>query len=126
MCPDIRAQPQTSFCRVHADWTTESEPLDTLTLNVDLARHLLNAMVDSGLIRLEQLALLRVGIAVVVGLTTWLLYTLLMWVGTAGFHLALAAWPLIGHQMPNPPVAVSVSGATFGHPQRLGTAFTIR
>jgi len=28
--------------------------------------------------------------------------------------------------MPNPPVALSISGTTLGHPERLRTAFTIR
>lgn len=87
-----RAQPRTSFCQVHADWTLESEPLDSLTFDAFLTRHLVQAMVDAGLITLAQLALVRVGIGVVVGLTTWLLYTLLMWISTGWFHLPLAAW----------------------------------
>jgi hypothetical protein len=53
-------------------------------------------MVDAGLITLEQLALVRVGIGVVIGLVTWLLYGLLMWVGTGWFDLPLASWYTAG------------------------------
>ena len=91
-----RALPQTSFCRVHTDWTTESEPLDTATLNARLNSYLLKMLIDAGIITLEQLALVRVGIGVIVGLATWLLYALLMWVGTGWLNLPLASWYTAG------------------------------
>jgi hypothetical protein len=91
-----RAQPQAQFCWVHTDEIVGSETLDATTLNTSLNRYLLNMMVDAGLITLEQLALVRVGIGVVVGLVIWLLYALLMWVGTAWFHLPLASWYTAG------------------------------
>ena len=91
-----RALPETSLCRVHTDWTTESEPPDADFFDAFPARRLLNAMVDADFITLEQMALVRVGIGVGVGLVTWLLYTLLMWIGRGWFHLPLASWYTAG------------------------------
>lgn len=91
-----RARPHAPFCRVHADRTPESENLDTKALNAHLASHVLDLMLQAGMITLEQLALVRVGIGVVIGVGTWLLYTLLMWVGVGWSHLPLAPWYTAG------------------------------
>ena len=87
-----RAQPSSSFCRVHADWAPDSAPLDTLAHQADLDSLLLDLMLQAGLITLAQLALVRTGILMGTGLCTWLLYALLMWIGVGWFRLPLAAW----------------------------------
>lgn len=91
-----RARPHAPFCHVHADRTPESENLDSKALNAHLASHVLDLMLQAGMITLEQLALVRMGIGVVIGLGTWLLYTLLMWIGVGWFHLPLAPWYTAG------------------------------
>jgi hypothetical protein len=91
-----RAQPHASFCHVHADRTTDIEPPDPSARNTYPARDLLNLMVDAGIITPEQFTLMRVGIGVLVGLCTWLLYTLLMWIGRGWFDLTLASWYMVG------------------------------
>jgi hypothetical protein len=91
-----RAQPSSSFCRVHADWAPGSAPLDTLTHQADLASYVLDLMLQAGLITLAQLAMVRTGILLGTGLGTWLLYALIMGVGVGRFHLPLASWYTAG------------------------------
>lgn len=91
-----RAQPHAPFCHVHAELTPEHEIPDTSTLNAHLNSQVLDLMLQTGMITLEQMALARVGIGVVIGLGTWLLYTLLMWIGVGWFHLPLASWYTAG------------------------------
>jgi hypothetical protein len=67
-------------------------PLDTLTQQADLYSYLLDLMLQAGLITLAQLSLVRTGILAGVGLGTWLLYALLMWIGVGWFSLPLASW----------------------------------
>ncbi len=91
-----RAQPSSSFCRVHADWAPDSAPLDTLTQQADLYSYLLELMLHAGLITLAQLTMVRTGILLGIGLGTWLLYALLMWIGVGWFHVPLASWYTAG------------------------------
>ncbi|HEX9870226.1 MAG TPA: helicase-associated domain-containing protein [Candidatus Tectomicrobia bacterium] len=91
-----RARPSSPFCRVHADRTPERASLDTLTHHVDLASHVLDRLLQAGLVTLGQLAMIRTGILVGIGLCTWLLYALFMGVGVGWFHLPLAAWYTAG------------------------------
>jgi hypothetical protein len=53
-------------------------------------------MLQSGLITLAQMALVRTGILLATGLSTWLLYALLMWIGVGWFGLPLASWYMVG------------------------------
>jgi Helicase conserved C-terminal domain len=87
-----RAQPFSSFCRVHADWAIDSAPADTFMQQADLASYVLDLMLQAGLVTLAQLAMVRTGILMGVGLCTWLLYALIMGVGVRWLHLPLAAW----------------------------------
>jgi hypothetical protein len=64
--------------------------LDTLTQQADLASLMLDLMLQAGLITLAQLAMVRTGILMGIGLCTWLLYALLMWVGVGG---STYRWP---------------------------------
>jgi hypothetical protein len=91
-----RAQPSSSFCRVHADWAPSPAPLKTLTPQADLASHVLDLMLQAGLVTLVQLAMVRMGILLVTGLCTWLLYTLLTGIGVSWFGLPLASWCMAG------------------------------
>ena len=91
-----RARPPASFCRVHADQTPGPESLDPFPHDAHPARYFLDLMLDAGLITMPQLAIIRVGILAGFGLCTWLLYALLMWVGTGWLHLPLASWYMIG------------------------------
>src|SRR4029453_8481261 len=91
-----RAQPSSSFCRVHADWAPDSAALDTLTHQSDLASYVLDLMLQAGLITLAQLAMVRTGILLGNGLGTWWLYALIMGGGVGGFHLPLASWYTAG------------------------------
>jgi hypothetical protein len=91
-----RAQPSSSFCRVHADWAPDSALLDTLTQQADLYSYLLDLMLQAGLITLAQLTLVRTGILLATGIGTWLLYALLMRIGVGWFGLPLASWYTAG------------------------------
>jgi len=91
-----RARPSSPFCRVHADRTSEPASLDSLTQHADVASYLLDLMLQAGLVTLGQLALVRTGILLGIGLCTWLLYALLMGIGVGWFHLPLAAWYTAG------------------------------
>jgi hypothetical protein len=91
-----RAQPFSSFCRVHADWAIGPAPFDTLTQEADLYGYLLDLMLQAGRITLAQLSLVRTGILLATGLGTWLLYALLMWIGLGWFGLPLASWYTVG------------------------------
>jgi hypothetical protein len=61
---------------------------DIQTASYDSFKQLL----DLGLVTVEQMALFRVGIGVVIGLSTWLLNMLFMWIGAGWFGLPLASW----------------------------------
>jgi Helicase conserved C-terminal domain len=91
-----RAQLSSPFCRVHADWAPGSAPFDTLTPQADLASHVLDLMLQAGLVTLAQLAMVRSGILFATGLCTWLLYALLMGIGVGWFGLPLASWYTAG------------------------------
>ena len=91
-----RALPSSSFCRVHADRTPEQASLDTFTHTAHVASYILELMLQEGRITLLQLAMIRTGILVGVGLCTWLVYALLMGVGVGWFRLPLAAWYTVG------------------------------
>lgn len=88
-----RARPPSPFCRVHAEQRPGRLSLDAL-----IARQVLELMIESGLLTLPQLALIRVGILVGLGLGSWLLYALLMTIG-GWFHLSLASWFTAGLTM---------------------------
>ena len=91
-----RALPSSAFCRVHTDWGPGSAPLDTLADQADLASYVLDLMLQAGLITLAQMALVRTGILLATGLSIWLLYALLMWIGVGWFGLPLASWYMVG------------------------------
>lgn len=91
-----RAQLSFPFCRVHADWAPGSAPLDTLTHQAHLASYVLELMLQTGLVTLDQLAMVRTGILLATGLCTSLLYALLMGIGVGWFGLPLASWYTVG------------------------------
>jgi Helicase conserved C-terminal domain len=91
-----RAQPSSSFCRVHADWALGSAPFDSLMPQADLASYALDLMLQTGLVTLAQLAMVRTGILLATGLGTWLLYALLTGIGVGWFGLPLASWYTVG------------------------------
>jgi Helicase conserved C-terminal domain len=91
-----RAQPSSSFCRVHADRATGPVPLDILTQQADFYSYFLDLMLQAGLVTLAQLAMVRTGILFATGLCVWLLYALLMWIGVGWFDLPLASWYTVG------------------------------
>jgi hypothetical protein len=62
----------------------------------DLYSYLLDLRLQTGLITLGQLAMVRTAILMGIGLCTWLLYALLMEVGVGWSHLPLAAWYTAG------------------------------
>jgi hypothetical protein len=49
-------------------------------------------MLQAGLITQAQLATVRTAILMGIGLSTWLLYALLMWISVGWFGLPLASW----------------------------------
>jgi hypothetical protein len=87
-----KAQPNSPFCWVHAERATGTETIDESALNRQIARKLLDLMVDVGLITREQITLIQVGIWVGVSLSTWLLYHLFMWIGASWLYLPFASW----------------------------------
>jgi hypothetical protein len=91
-----RAQPSAAFCRVHADWAPGPTSLETLTVQADLSSHILDLMVQAGLVTLAQLAMVRMSILLATGLGAWLLYTLLMGIGVSWLGLPLASWYMAG------------------------------
>jgi hypothetical protein len=91
-----RAQASSPFCRVHADWAPGSVPLDSLTHQADFASYVLDLMLQTGLVTLAQLAMVRIGILFATGLSTWLLYALFMGIGVGWFGLPLASWYTVG------------------------------
>jgi hypothetical protein len=91
-----RAQPSSPYCHIHADRTADRAFADTLLQHADVASYALDLMLQTGLITLGQLAMVRTGILTGIGLCTWLLYAILMGVGVGWFHLPLAAWYMVG------------------------------
>jgi hypothetical protein len=53
-------------------------------------------MLEAGLLTLSQLAMVRTGILVGIGLCSWVLSAILIGVGVGWFHLPLASWYTAG------------------------------
>lgn len=84
-----RVRPPDVYCRIHMELASLEPDEDPTSWGQDM---LFKQLLDIGLITMEQLALFRVGISVAIGLSTWLLNTLLMWVGAGWLGLPLASW----------------------------------
>jgi hypothetical protein len=91
-----RAQPASSFCWVHAEPPPGWASRDARLRQAYDAGQLLELMLEAGLVTVPQLALVRVGTLLGLGLGSWLLYALLMRVGGAWLHLSPASWAVAG------------------------------
>ncbi len=84
-----RVRPPGRYCRIHMEMAALRADDTETAFSQDTFYQLLD--IDSS-ITVVQMALFRVGISVVIGLGTWLVHTLIMWIGAGGFDLPLASW----------------------------------
>jgi Helicase conserved C-terminal domain len=91
-----RVQPGSRFCRVHAPWSPQARSRVPNILQARLAHQILEDRLAPGLVPLPQLAVYRVTALMGLGLLTWLLALLLMWLGEGTLSLALPAWVVAG------------------------------
>ena len=91
-----RVQPGSRFCRVHAPWSPQARSRVPYTPQARLANQLLEDGLTRGLVPLPQLAVYRVTVLMGLGLLTWLLSLLLMWLGESTLSLALPPWVVAG------------------------------
>jgi len=83
-----RAQPSAVYCRIHM----KLAPLEPDATQIAFSQDTFRQMLDIDSITIVQMALFRVGMNVALGLITWLLNTLFMWIGTGWLGLPLASW----------------------------------
>ena len=91
-----RARPASRFCRVHADRSPQPVSLETYTPQERLASELFMRMLETGLVTLPQLAVVRMVVLMGIGLGTWLLSLLLRGIGVGERFLALPPWGVAG------------------------------
>ena len=91
-----RVQPGSRFCRVHAPWSPQARSRGPYTPQARLANQVLEGRLAPGLVPLPQLAVYRVTVLMGIGLLTWLLSLLLMWLAESTLSLALPAWMVVG------------------------------
>jgi hypothetical protein len=94
-----RAQPASSFCWVHAESPLGWAAREARLRQAYEAGQVLELMLEAGLVTVLQLALVRVGILLGLGLGSWLLYTLLMRVGGEWLHFPPPSWVVAGVAM---------------------------
>ncbi len=86
-----RVRPPEVYCHIHTELAALGSGHSQSTLSYDP----LQELIDMDGITVEQMALFRVGVIVAVGLSTWLLSMLLMWIGGKWLGLSLASWYII-------------------------------
>ena len=91
-----RVQPGSRFCRVHAPWSPQARSRVPYLPPAGLANQILEDGLICGLVPLPQLAVYRVTVLMGLGLLTWLLSLLLMWLGASTLSLALPPWVVAG------------------------------
>ena len=90
-----RVQPASRYCRVHADWSPRAVPLETYTPEEQLARVMLDGMLEAGLLTLCQLAVARISVLMGLGFVTWLALVFLRLLGVSAY-LGLPTWVAAG------------------------------
>ncbi len=83
-----RVRPPDDYCRIHMELASIG-PDDDQTV---FSQHTFQYMLNTGLITAEQMAWFRSGLIVAIGLSTWLLNSLLMWIGVGWLDLPLSSW----------------------------------
>ena len=91
-----RVQPGSRFCWVHAPWSPQARSRVPYIPQAGRANQILEDGLIGGLVPLPQLAVYRVTVLVGLGLLTWLLSLLLMWLGASTLSLALPPWVVVG------------------------------
>jgi hypothetical protein len=91
-----RVQPPSRFCRVHMPWSPQAGFRASYTPQAHLASQVLEDRLVRGLVPLPQLAVYRVTVLMGIGLLTWLLVLVLMWLSAGALSLALPPWVAAG------------------------------
>ena len=82
-----RVLPGSEFCQVHGRPRLIDPYISKHALGM-----LADAMIQSGMVTLKQLALMRLGMLAISGLATWIFYSLFVWIGKSWLEMDLAAW----------------------------------
>ena len=97
-----RARLPSTFCQVHTDWVPPpdqdlfQDPFDAFPLPAYLASTVLNQLIEDGVLSVPQLALIRMFLVGMSGLTWWLFYTTLTALNSSWLQLPLATWGIAG------------------------------
>jgi hypothetical protein len=91
-----RVQPPSRFCRVHTRGSPQVGFRVSSTPQARLVSQLLEDRLAPGLVPLPQLAVYRVTVLMGIGLLTWLLMLVLMWLSEGALSLVLPPWVAAG------------------------------